>query len=49
MPIASADIEVVVSYKPFLLPFRLNYSQRFKTMLNYQGELVWVPAEGARR
>ena len=47
MPIASADIEVLVSYKPFLVPFRLSKSQRFKTMLNYNGELVWTPAAGS--
>jgi hypothetical protein len=47
MPIASADIEVFVSYKPFLVPFRLSKSQRFKTMLNYSGELVWIPAAGS--
>ncbi len=47
MPIASANIEVFVSYKPFLVPFRISKSQGFKTMLNYNGELVWIPAAGS--
>lgn len=42
-PIASADIEVMVTYKPFLLPIRMEYSQRFKTRLNHLQELQWIP------
>jgi|UPI00056805BD hypothetical protein len=45
IPIESANINVLVSYKLFLLPFWLNDTQQFKTDLNYQGELIWVPAE----
>jgi hypothetical protein len=42
-PIASADIEVLVTYRPFLLPIRMEYSQRFKTRLNHLQEFQWIP------
>jgi hypothetical protein len=45
-PIESATINVHVSYKPTLFWFRFNETQQFKTYLNSQGELIWIPADG---
>ncbi|WP_316348622.1 hypothetical protein [Desulfuromonas acetoxidans] len=46
MPIKSADITVIVSYKSSWLPISFTDTQSFKTSLNYSGELVWTPNDG---
>ena|GEM_PF-5605342 len=45
---ASADIDVLVTYRPFLMPFKTSDSQGFKTKENYNGELVWILAPNLR-
>ncbi len=42
-PITSADIEIMVSYRPVLLPFNRNKSLRFVTIQAKNGTLHWVP------
>jgi hypothetical protein len=40
---SSAQIDVVVTYQPFLIPFKRREIQTFKTKENYNGELIWSP------
>jgi hypothetical protein len=40
---SSAQIDVVVTYRPFLIPFKRSEIQTFKTKENYNGELIWSP------
>lgn len=41
--VGQADIEVMLTYSPFLVPIRLEKSQRFKMVRNPANELKWVP------
>jgi hypothetical protein len=41
--IAKADIEVLVTYSPFLIPIRLEKSQRFKMVRTGAKQVEWVP------
>jgi len=39
----SADIEVVIRYRPYLLPVELEKTQRFTTVRTYEDVLRWTP------
>ena len=41
--ITSAEIEIVVSYKPFILPFRQEKVFRYATEEDRWGDLHWMP------
>lgn len=42
-PITNADIEILVSFKPWLLPWREEKSFRFTTVTGDDNKLQWVP------
>lgn len=42
-PITSADVEIMVSYRPVLLPFKRKKSLRFVTAQAKDGTLHWIP------
>lgn len=42
-PITSADIEVVVSYRPSFIPWQKQKSTRFSTIKDVKNNLIWLP------
>jgi hypothetical protein len=42
-PISNADIEIIITYRPLLLPYSLNKAFHFVTIKGYDNILHWSP------